>query len=102
MEKVEGIDFDTKNNDGKTLIDMARMRPTAICRMENKTAVLEYLRDRKNKTLRGIAANTVAKHLKNKEDIDILVDAQHIPKSLKPLVADFIDNSDDDNDPDDD
>ena len=55
-------------------------------------AVLKYLLDRKKNTLRGMAANSVAKLLKNKEDIDALVDDQHIPKSLKPLVADFFDN----------
>merc|ERR1719147_496118 len=87
MEKVEGIDFDTKDKDGRTLIEVARMR--------NRTAVLEYLRDRKKRTLKGMAANSVAKLLKNKEDIDALVDDQHILQSLKPLVADFIDNSDD-------
>ena len=84
MEKVEGIDFDTKDSDGRTLIEVARMR--------NNTAVLEYLRDRKKNTLEGMAANSVAKRLKNKEDIDALVDDQHIPQSLKPLVADFFDN----------
>ena len=60
--------------------------------MRNKTAVLEYLLDRKKKTLKGMAANIVAKHLENQEDIDALVDDQHIPQSLKPLVADFFDN----------
>merc|ERR1712142_874467 len=90
MEKVEGIDFDTKHKDGRTLIEVARMR--------NNTALLEYLRDRKKNTLKGMAANSVAKLLKNKEDIDALVDDQHIPQSLKHLVADFIDNSDDDDD----
>ena len=94
MEKVEGIDFDTKDSNGRTLIEVARM--------ENNTAVLEYLRDRKKRTLKGMAANIVAKLLKNKENIDALVDDQHIPQSLKPLVADFIDNSDDDDDNDDD
>ena len=34
----------------------------------------------------------VANHLANEEAIDILVDDQDIPKSLKPLVADFIGN----------
>jgi len=94
MEKVEGIDFDTKDNNGRTLIEVARV--------ENETAVLEYLRDRKKNTLEGMAANSVAKHLKNKEDVDALVDDQHIPQSLKPLVVDFIDNDDDDDDSDDD
>jgi len=85
LEKVEGIDFDTKNKDGRTLIEVAR-------RMKSRTAVLEYLRGRKKNTLEGISANCVAKHLKNKEDIDALVDDQHILQSLKPLVADFFDN----------
>ena len=80
MEKVEGIDFDTKNSDGRTLIEVARMR--------NNTAVLEYLRDRKKRNLKEMAAYSVAKHLKNKEDVDAL----YIPQVLKPLVADFIDN----------
>ena len=84
MEKVEGIDFDTKDKDGETLIEVARMM--------NNTAVLEYLLNRKKNTLRGMAASIVAKHLKNKKDIDVLVDDQDISKSLKPLVADFIDN----------
>ena len=84
LEKVEGIDFDTKDSDGRTLIDVARMR--------NNTAVLEYLRDRKKKTLEGMAANSVAKHLKNKKDIDALVDDQLMPKSLKTLVADLFEN----------
>ena len=84
IEKVEGIDFDTKDKDGRTLREVARMR--------NYTAVLEYLWDRKKRTLKGMAAYSVAKHLQNKEDIDALVDDQHIPKSLKPLVADFCDN----------
>jgi len=96
MEKVEGIDFDTKNNDDKTLIEMARMH-NGYCTssiLENKTAVLEYLRSRKKNTLKGMAANRVAKHIENKEDIDVLVDAQHIPKSLRPLVADFFEELD--------
>ena len=84
LEMVEGIDFDTKDSDGRTLIDVARMR--------NNTAVLEYLRDRKKKTLEGMAANSVAKHLKNKKDIDALVDDQLMPKSLKTLVADLFEN----------
>ena len=60
--------------------------------LEGKTAVLEYLLNRKKNTLEGIAASIVGKHLKNKEAIDVLVDDLHIPKSLKTLVADFIDN----------
>jgi len=84
IEKVEGTDFDTKDRDGKTLIEVARMK--------NRTAVLDYLRDRKKNTLKGMAANSVANHIVNEEDIDALVDAQLIPKSLKPLVADFLDN----------
>ena len=40
-----------------------------------------------------MAAFSVAKHLGNKEDIDALVDDQHIPQSVKPLIADFIDNN---------
>ena len=84
---VEGIDFDTKDSDGRTLIDVARMR--------NNTAVLEYLRDRKKRTLKELAAYSVAKHLKKKDDVDVLIDDQHIPQILKPLVADFIDNDDD-------
>ena len=87
MEKVEGIDFDTKDRYGRTLIEVARMR--------NYTAVLEYLRDRKKNTLEGMAAYSVAKHLKKKDDVDVLIDDQHIPQILKPLVADFIDNDDD-------
>ena len=87
MEKVEGIDFDTKDRYGRTLIEVARMR--------NRTAVLEYLRDRKKNTLEGMAAYSVAKHLKKKDDVDVLIDDQHIPQILKPLVADFIDNDDD-------
>ena len=43
MEKVEGIDFDTKDSDGRTLIESVRMR--------NKTAVLEYLLNRKKNTI---------------------------------------------------
>ena len=58
----------------------------------NKTVVLEYLRDKKKNTLRGMAASIVGKHLKNKKDIDALVDNLHILKGLKPIVADFIDN----------
>ena len=54
--------------------------------------MFEYLRDRKKNTLKGMAASSVAKHLENKEDIDVLVDDQLIPKSLKPLVADFFNN----------
>jgi len=81
MEKVEGIDFDTKDSDGRTLIEAAKTW--------NSTAVLEYLWKRRKKTLRGMAANSVAKHLKNKEDINALVDGQHIPQCLKPLVASF-------------
>ena len=72
MEKVEGIDFDTKDRYGRTLIEGARVR--------NNTAVLEYLRDRKKNTLREVAAKIVAKHLENVEDIDALVDDQHIPQ----------------------
>jgi len=95
MEKVEGIDFDTKDSRGRTLIEVARRRIKMAVAIEpaslNKyTAVLEYLLNRKKKTLKGMAANSVAKHLKNKEDIDALVDDQHILKSLKPFVADFI------------
>ena len=94
LEKVEGIDFNTKNNDGKTLIEMARMNPTNFppSILKGKSAVLEYLLNRKKNTLEGIAASIVAKHHKNKEAIDVLVDDLHIPKSLKTLVADFIDN----------
>ena len=84
METVEGTDFDTKDSNGRTLIEMARMM--------KRTAVLEYLRNRKKNTLKGMAANIVAKHLENKEEIDPLVDDQHVPKSLRPLVADFFDN----------
>ena len=93
LDKMEGIDFDTKNNDGKTLIEMARMNPTnPPSILKGKSAVLEYLWNRKKNTLKGIAANIVGKHLANKEAIDVLVDDLHIPKSLKTLVADFIDN----------
>ena len=60
--------------------------------MKNNTTLLEYPRDRKKRTLRVMAANRVAKYLENKEDIDALVDDQHIPQSLKPLVADFFHN----------
>ena len=84
LEKIKGIDFDTKTNSGRTPIKSAKAM--------NKTAVLEYLRERKKNTLRGMAASIVAKHLKNKKDIDALVDDLYILKSLKPMVADFIDN----------
>ena len=84
VEKIKGIDFDSKTNSGRTLIELAKAM--------NKTVVLEYLRDKKKNTLRGMAASIVGKHLKNKKDIDALVDNLHILKSLKPIVADFIDN----------
>ena len=84
VEKIKGVDFDSKTNSGRTLIELAKAM--------NRTVVLEYLRDKKKNTLRGMAASIVGKHLKNKKDIDALVDNLHILKCLKPIVADFIDN----------
>ena len=80
IRKVEGTDFDTKDSDGRTLIEVSRMR--------NNIEMLEYLLNRKKNTLKGLAANSVAKIVQNKEDVDALC----IPQVLKPLVSEFVDN----------
>ena len=70
LEKVEGIRFDTKNRVGETLIEVARRN------RDNR--VLQYLRERKRKTLQGLAASTVASLIRHGEDIDALINDQHI------------------------
>ena len=47
LENVEGIDFNTKNIDDKTLIEIARMR-TGCCHSPGTTVVFEYLLNRRS------------------------------------------------------
>ena len=44
------------------------------------------------KTLQGLAASTVASLIQHREDIDDLVNDQHITMCLKDEVADFVDS----------
>ena len=75
----EGTDFFTKDNDGTTLIEMARKR--------NKAAVLEYLIERPNvDTLKVIAAHNIAKYVRNKADVEAL----DIPVTVRHFVIGFV------------
>ena len=78
VEKVDGTNFNTKDKYGRTLIQVASMR--------NNTAVLNYLRTMKKRSLEGVAAYNVAKYMANRSDVESL----EIPEALKPLVLDFL------------
>ena len=82
LEKVEGISFETKNRVGQTLIEVARRN--------QDIRMLQYLRERKRKTLQGLAASTVASIIQHGEDIDALINDQHITMCVKDEVADFV------------
>ena len=74
-------DFSTKDSDGRTLIEVARM--------EKKDDVLEYLIDRyKVDSLLVIAARNVARYVENKADVEAL----EIPKDLRKYLTRFVDD----------
>ena len=76
---MEGTDFFTKNNDGTTLMEMARMGKSA--------EVLEYLIKRnKVDRLKVIVAHNVARYLKNKADVEAL----KIPLTERQFLAGFV------------
>ena len=81
LADVDGVDFDTKDENGRTLIQVAR-----DCYNDD---VLNYLVQRKMNSLVGIAAFEVAKYLQNTGDVEAL----EIPQTLKPLVAEFVSNN---------
>ena len=87
LDKVEGTDFCTKDEYGKTLIEVARKK--------KRTAVLEYLMERNKKVDRlvVIAAYSLAKYVKNENDVKVL----EIPHTLKPLVEGFVERDDNKN-----
>merc|ERR1712083_180922 len=62
---IEGADFFTKDSDGDTLIEVARMF--------NEAEVLEYLTERnKVDRLQVIAAHNVARYVKKKANVEAL------------------------------
>ena len=77
---VEGTNFFTKNRDGTTLIEMARMH--------NHVDVLEYLIERnKVDSLQVITAHYVARYVKNKADLEAL----EITVTARRFLAGFVD-----------
>ena len=78
----EGTDFFTKDSDGTTLIEVARM-----ARRRNHVEVLEYLLERpKVDTLQVIAAQNIARYVRNKADIETL----QIPVVMRQFLAGFV------------
>jgi len=81
----EGTDFFTKDNDGRTLIEMARRK--------NKVEVLEYLIERpKVDSLKVIVAQNIARYVKYKADVEAL----EIPVTVRQYLAGFVDDEDND------
>ena len=79
---IEGTDFFTKDGDGGTLTEVAR-------RWNNDDKVLEYLIKRNRvDSLRAIAAHNVARHVKNKADVEAL----EIPETVRQFLAGFVEN----------
>ena len=63
MDKLEGTNFRTKDDAGRTLVDVARQRGHEV--------LLEYLLGRVE-TLEDIAAYNVAKYIDNEIDVGYL------------------------------
>merc|ERR1719481_497926 len=81
LDKVEGTDFRTTDIFGRTLIDIS-----------GSSEMWEFLveRNKKVERLKIIAAYSVAKIVKNKDDVEAL----DIPHTLHPLVAGFVEKID--------
>jgi len=78
---MEGTDFFTKDSDGNTLIEVARMY--------NDAEVLEYLIERnKINSLKVISAHNVARYVENKDDVEAL----EIPETVRQFSARFLDD----------
>ena len=74
-------DFFTKDSDGSTLIEVARMY--------NDAEVLEYLIERnKINSLKVISAHNVARYVENKDDVEAL----EIPETVRQFSARFLDD----------
>ena len=74
-------DFSTKDYDGRTLIEVARIR--------NKAEVLEYLIERKKvNSLEVIAARNIARYVENKADVEAL----EIPGTMRQYLTRFVDD----------
>ena len=85
LGKLEGTNFRTKNNGGKSLLDVARIRYDY---KNDGDEVIKYLLEKQKKeTLEEKAAYHVATHLNNVEDVDKL----EIPQTLYSLVKKFLD-----------
>ena len=78
MDKLEGTNFRTKDDAGRTLVDVARQ--------EGREVVLEYLLGRVE-TLTDIAAYNVAKYIAREGDVGAL----EIPRGLKNVVTKYLD-----------
>ena len=80
---MEGSDFFAKDDDGTTLIEVARRN--------NDFEVLKYLIERnKVDSLKVIAGHNVARHEKNKADVETL----EIPETLRYFLAGLVDSED--------
>ena len=81
MDKLEGTNFRTNNNDGDNLVDVARE--------EDHEDVLEYLLDKNRnvETLTDMAAYNVAKYIESERDLGAL----EIPQVLKNRVSKYLD-----------
>ena len=79
----EGTDFFTKDDDGTTLIEMARRR--------HHVEVFEYLMERpKVVTLKTIAVHNIARYVRNRADVEAL----QIPVIMRQLLAGFVNYDD--------
>lgn len=93
LDKVEGVDFRTKDELGRDLVEVAKDVMKIgynVLRGEDFDAVLKYLKERNKKveSLKVISAYNVVKYVKNESDVEAL----EIPLILKHLVAGFLDN----------
>jgi len=77
---MEGTDFFTTDSDGRSLMEVARVR--------NNSDVLQYLVERKKvDRLQAIAAHIVARYIQNIADVESL----EIPETVEQYLARFVD-----------